>query len=263
MFLGPRAQRFSTAAPPPCVSFLIAGRYKMAKSLPTWQTPDRQSMKSWRNIHEVSLPRDGHPVFAALYDPKSASAERRWMGGRRRRLLAGARGAVLEIGGGTGANLAHYRDIDRVTIAEPDPFMRNRIGPKLEEARVPVEVSAAGAEALPFPDGSFDTVVSTLVLCTVTDQEAALDEVRRVLRPGGRLLFIEHVRAAGSAARWQDRLEPLWRRLLGGCHPNRDTVAAIEEAGFEIETFESFYPPDPLSALMPHVQGSATVRLAA
>ena len=207
--------------------------------------------------------KDGHPIFAALYDQKSASAERRWMGERRRRLLAGARGAVLEIGGGTGANLAHYRNVDRVTIAEPDRFMRNRIGPKLEEARVPVQVSAAGAEALPYPDGSFDTVVSTLVLCTVPDQEAALDEVRRVLRPGGRLLFIEHVRAAGSAARWQDRLEPLWRRLLGGCHPNRDTVADIEEAGFEIETFESFYPPDPLSALMPHVQGSATVRLAA
>jgi ubiquinone/menaquinone biosynthesis C-methylase UbiE len=207
--------------------------------------------------------KDEHPIFAALYDQISASAERRWMGERRRRLLAGARGAVLEIGGGTGANLAHYRNVDRVTIAEPDPFMRNRIGPKLDEARVPVEVSAAGAEALPYPDGSFDTVVSTLVLCTVPDQEAALDEVRRVLRPGGRLLFIEHVRAAGSAARWQDRLEPLWRRLLAGCHPNRDTVTAIEEAGFEIETFESFYPPDPLSALMPHVQGSATVRLAA
>jgi ubiquinone/menaquinone biosynthesis C-methylase UbiE len=207
--------------------------------------------------------KDGHPIFAALYDQKSASAERRWMGERRRRLLAGARGAVLEIGGGTGANLAHYRNVDRVTIAEPDPFMRNRIGPKLDEARVPVEVSAAGAEALPYPDGSFDTVVSTLVLCTVPDQEAALDEVRRVLRPGGRLLFIEHVRAAGSAARWQDRLEPLWRRLLAGCHPNRDTVTAIEEAGFEIETFESFYPPDPLSSLTPHVQGSATVRLAA
>jgi len=207
--------------------------------------------------------KEGHPIFAALYDPIRASAERRCIGGRRRRLLAGARGAVLEIGGGTGANLTHYRDVDRVTIAEPDPFMRNRIGPKLEDARVPVEVSAAGAESLPFPDGSFDTVVSTLVLCTVPDQETALDEVRRVLRPGGRLLFIEHVRAAEPMARWQDRLEPLWRRLLGGYHLNRDTVAAIEEAGFEIETFESFYPPDPLSGLMPHVQGSVTVRLAA
>jgi ubiquinone/menaquinone biosynthesis C-methylase UbiE len=216
-----------------------------------------------RDDHEAGPTRGGHPVFAALYDLVGASAERRWMGARRRRLLAGARGAVLEIGGGTGANLAHYRNVDRVTIAEPDPFMRSRIGPKLEDARVPVEVSAAGAEALPFPDGSFDTVVSTLVLCTVPDQAAALDEVRRILRPGGRLLFIEHVRAAGSMARWQDRLDPLWRRLFGGCHPNRDTVAAIEDVGFEIESFESFYPPDPLSVLTPHVQGSATVRLAA
>jgi ubiquinone/menaquinone biosynthesis C-methylase UbiE len=216
-----------------------------------------------RDNHETYPMKDGHPIFAALYDPMSGSMERKWMGGRRRRLLAGARGAVLEIGGGTGANLAHYRDVDRVVVAEPDPFMRDRIGPKLEDARVPVEVSAAGAEALPFPDGSFDTVVSTLVLCTVPDQEAALDEVRRVLRPGGWLLFIEHVRAAGSAARWQDWLEPLWRRLLGGCHPNRDTVAAIEEAGFEIETFERFHPPIAFSGLTPHVQGSATVRLAA
>jgi ubiquinone/menaquinone biosynthesis C-methylase UbiE len=235
----------------------------MAQKLLAWQTLNGEPMRRSRDNQVTSSMEDGHPIFAALYDPLGASAERRWMGGRRRRLLAGARGAVLEIGGGTGANLAHYRDVDRVTIAEPDPFMRNKIGPKLEDARVPVEVAAAGAEALPFPDGSFDTVVSTLVLCTVPDQEAALDEVRRVLRPGGRLLFIEHVRATGSAARWQDRLEPLWRRLLGGCHPNRDTVAAIEEAGFEIETFESFYPPDPLSGLMPHVQGSATVRLAA
>ena len=220
-------------------------------------------MRRSRDDHESGLTRGGHPIFAALYDPIGASMERRWMGGRRRRLLAGARGAVLEIGGGTGANLAHYRNVDRVTIAEPDPFMRNRIGPKLEDARVPVEVSAAGAEELPFPDGSFDTVVSTLVLCTVPDQDSALDEVRRVLRPGGRLLFIEHVRAAGSTARWQDRLEPLWGRLLGGCHPNRDTVAAIEEAGFEIETFESFHPPVFLSSLTPHVQGLATVQLAA
>ena len=216
-----------------------------------------------RDNREAGPAQDGHPIFAALYDPMSGSIERKWMGGRRRRLLAGARGAVLEIGGGTGANLSHYRDVDRVIVTEPDPFMRRRLGQKLEEARVPVEVSAAGAGELPFPDGSFDTVVSTLVLCTVPDQESALDEIRRVLRPGGRLLFIEHVRAAGSTARWQDRLEPLWWRLRGGCHPNRDTVAAIKEAGFEIETFESFHPPVFLSSLTPFVQGSATVRLAA
>ena len=91
------------------------------------------------------------------------------MAKRRARLLKGARGAVLEIGGGTGANLPHYHDVDRVTVAEPDPFMRKRLLPKLGAARVPVEVSAAGAEALPFRDGSFDTVVSTLVLCTIPD----------------------------------------------------------------------------------------------
>jgi ubiquinone/menaquinone biosynthesis C-methylase UbiE len=216
-----------------------------------------------RDNHETSSMKDGHPIFAALYDPMGGSMERKWMGERRRRLLAGARGAVLEIGGGTGANLSHYRDVDRVIVTEPDPFMRRRLGRKLADASVPIEVSAAGAEALPFPDGSFDTVVSTLVLCTVPDQESALDEVRRVLRPGGRLLFIEHVRAVGSTARWQDRIEPLWGRLCGGCHPNRDTVAAIEETGFEIETFESFHPPVFLSSLTPHVQGLATVRLAA
>jgi len=221
-------------------------------------------MRRSNDNHEASpAAKDEHPIFAALFDPMSDSMERKWMGGRRRRLLAGARGAVLEIGGGTGANLPHYRDVDRVIVTEPDPCMRKRLGQKLEEARVPVEVSEAGAEELPFPDGSFDTVVSTLVLCTVPDQESALDEVRRVLCPGGRLLFIEHVRAAGSTARWQDRLEPLWGRLLGGCHPNRATVAAIENAGFEIETFESFHPPVFLSSLTPHVQGSATIRLAA
>jgi ubiquinone/menaquinone biosynthesis C-methylase UbiE len=215
------------------------------------------------DTEESSTTNEGHPIFAALYVPLDFCIERLWMGERRPRLLEGASGAVLEIGGGTGANLPHYSDVDRVTIAEPDPYMRKRLGPKLEEARIPVEVSAARAEALPFHDGTFDTVVSTLVLCTVTDQESALDEISRVLRPGGRLLFIEHVRATGSTALWQDRIEPVWERIFGGCHPNRDTVAAIEEAGFEIETFESFYPPVPLSGLIPHVQGSATVRLAA
>lgn len=202
---------------------------------------------------------EGHRVFAALYDRMNGAMERGWMGERRTRLLSGARGMVLEIGGGTGANLPHYRAAERVTASEPDPFMRKKLRPKLARARVPVELSEAGAQALPFPDESFDTVVSTLVLCTVPDQRVALAEIRWVLRPGGRLLFIEHVRGEGSAARWQDRIEPLWSRLLAGCHPNRDTVASIREAGFEIESLESFYPPVPLSGLTPHVQGVAAV----
>jgi SAM-dependent methyltransferase len=203
---------------------------------------------------------EGHRIFAALYDPLGASMERRWMGARRERLLLGARGVVLEIGGGTGANLSYYGDVDCVTVVEPDPFMRKRIGPKSLAAHVPVEVSAAGAEELPFSDGSFDTVVSTLVLCTVPDQGSALQEIRRVLRPEGRLLFIEHVRASGSMARLQDRIDPIRRRLVAGCHLNRDTVASMREAGFEIEAIERFYPPGLLSGITPHVQGSATVR---
>src|SRR5215217_9337085 len=142
-----------------------------------------------RDIHEAGEAKRGHPIFAALYDPMAASAERRWMGERRARLLAGARGAVLEVGGGTGANLTYYRDVDRVTVVEPDPHMRKKLFPKAVTASVPVEVSAAGAEALPFPNASFDTVVSTLVLCTVPDQALALGEIGRVLRPGGLLLF--------------------------------------------------------------------------
>lgn len=181
------------------------------------------------------------------------------MGERRARLLAGARGAVLEVGGGTGANLAHYRGVDRVTVVEPDPHMRKKLGRKAVDAGIPVEVWGAGAEALPFPEDNFDTVVSTLVLCTVSDQAQALREMRRVLRPGGLLLFVEHVRAVGPWARWQDRVEPLWGRLFGGCHPNRDTIAAIKEAGFEIETYEGFYPPASLSGLTPYVQGSARI----
>jgi ubiquinone/menaquinone biosynthesis C-methylase UbiE len=206
---------------------------------------------------------EGHRIFAALYDRMNGAMERDWMGERRSHLLSGARGTVLEIGGGTGANLPHYRNVERVTVSEPDPFMREKLRRKLTTAHVPVKVSEAGAEALPFPDGSFDTVVSTLVLCTVRDQELALAEIRRVLRPGGRLLFIEHVRSEGRMAHWQDRIEPLWKRLLAGCHPNRDTVAAIEAAGFEIEALESFEPPVYLSGITPHVQGAATARLAA
>jgi ubiquinone/menaquinone biosynthesis C-methylase UbiE len=202
---------------------------------------------------------EGHRLFAALYDRLNAAAERAYMSGRRSRLLAGARGAALEIGGGTGANLPHYRNVERLVVTEPDPFMREKLRPKLAQARVPVEVSDAGAQALPFPDGSFDAVVSTLVLCTVPDQREALAEIRRVLRPGGRLLFIEHVRGAGNIARWQDRIEPLWRRLLAGCHPNRDTVTAIEAVGFRVAALERFEPPVPLAGFTPHVQGTAEI----
>jgi ubiquinone/menaquinone biosynthesis C-methylase UbiE len=110
-----------------------------------------------------------HRLFAALYDRMNAAAERRWMGKRRANLLADAHGVVLEIGGGTGANLPYYQDIERLVIAEPDPFMREKLQLKLAQARVPVEISDADAQRLPFADESFDTVVSTLVFCTIPD----------------------------------------------------------------------------------------------
>ena len=127
-----------------------------------------------------------HRLFAALYDRMNAAAERRWMGKHRADLLADARGVVLEIGGGTGANVPYYRDVERLIVAEPDPFMRKKLEPKLAQAGVAVEVSDADAQRLPFADESFDTVVSTLVFCTIPDPYAAMAEIWRVLRPGGK-----------------------------------------------------------------------------
>ena len=196
----------------------------------------------------------GHRVFAAVYDRLNAGAERTWLGKRRADLVARATGQVLEIGAGTGANLAHYRDVERVVAAEPDPAMRARLRSRLDRAAVPIEVSDAPAEHLGFPDASVDTVVCTLVLCSVADPDAALAELRRVLRPGGRLLVLEHVRGEGRRARWQDRVTPLWRRVGAGCHPNRDTVAAIERAGFHLEHQERFDPPRVPAIIRPFVE---------
>lgn len=180
-----------------------------------------------------------HRLFAALYDLIGAAAERGWIGDRRRELLASARGRVVELGAGTGANLRHYpAPVTELTLTEPDAAMRRRLLRRVSARRGPARVVAAPAERLPLPDESADVVVATLVLCSVGDQAAALAEARRVLRPGGTLLFMEHVRGQGRRARAQDRVTPLWRRLAAGCHPNRDTVAAIRAAGFEVSRLE-------------------------
>ncbi len=196
----------------------------------------------------------GHRLFAAVYDRLNAQAERPWLGSRRAGLVAQAGGEVLEIGAGTGANLRHYRDVTRVVAAEPDPAMRGRLARHLPRTGVPVEVSGASAEHLGFPDASFDTVVATLVLCSVADPDAALAEMRRVLRPDGRLLVLEHVRGEGRRARWQDRVTPLWRRVGAGCHPNRDTQAAVVRAGFRLEHEERFEPPRVPAIICPFVE---------
>jgi len=169
-------------------------------------------------------------VFAVAYDPFTAAAERAGLGAERDRLLGSVRGRVLEIGAGTGRNVEHYPSEAEVTYTEPDPHMARRLRGR------GVEVVEASADALPFPDASFDTVVATLVFCTVPDVGAALREVRRVLAPGGRLLFFEHVRAApGSKLEaWQDRLERPWQAFAGGCHCNRDFVGALEAESFTL-----------------------------
>ncbi len=165
-------------------------------------------------------------LFAALYDSALRRGERAGMADHRRSLLAAASGRVLEIGAGTGLNLPHYPEGIELVLTEPDAPMARRAGRP---------VVPASAESLPFEDATFDTVVSTLVLCTVADPARAIAEFRRVLRPGGRLLFIEHVRGEERLARWQDRLDHPWRRIGNGCHANRDTLAALREGGFAVE----------------------------
>ena len=176
----------------------------------------------------------------------------------RRRLVEQATGAVLEIGAGTGRNLPLYRTATRVVALEPAPGMRARATRAAQAGQVAVEVVDGTAEDLFFPDAAFDTVVASLVLCTVPDPARALAEAHRVLRPGGTLRFYEHVRAEDPRlARWQDRLERPWGWLAGGCHPNRDVVAAITAAGFrmlELDRFDfQIMPP----LVHPHVLGVA------
>jgi ubiquinone/menaquinone biosynthesis C-methylase UbiE len=179
-------------------------------------------------------------VFAAGYDSITARSERDTFSAHRRALLAGAAGDVIEIGGGTGANLRMYDGaIGSLTVTEPEEAMIGRLQRKIDEQRPGTKVVRAPAEDLPFEDDGFDTAVSTLVLCTVDDQPRALRELRRVLRPGGRLLFMEHVRSDDERiARWQDRMLPLNRLLLCGCHCNRPTLDGIRSAGFEVTSLE-------------------------
>ncbi len=180
----------------------------------------------------------GHPIVAALYDRVLAGSERAGLARRRAGLLADLSGEVLEIGAGTGLNLRHYpSSVTRLVLAEPDRHMARKLRDKLTDVRSPiaVEVIQTTAESLPFADDSFDAVVSTLVLCTVDSPERVAGEIRRVLRPGGELRLIEHVRDpdSGSRARMQDLLERPWGWVAGSCHPNRDTRATLVAAGFD------------------------------
>ena len=175
-------------------------------------------------------------IMALVYDPFVWLGELGGMRRRRRRLLADARGRVVEIGAGTGLNIAHYPDgIADLVLAEPEQAMRRRLARRLSRHARVARIVDAPAEHLPLADGSVDTVVSTLVLCTVDEPERALGEIARVLRPDGQLLFIEHVRAGSRfLAACQNTLLHPWRRFAGGCVCNRPTMELMVACGFTI-----------------------------
>lgn len=177
-----------------------------------------------------------HPVFAWAYEALNAPGE--WLGvtGMRSRLVSKLEGRVLEVGAGNGLNFRHYSANAAVIGIEPDWHMLRRAIPRAGGVRAHVALAAGDGEMLPFRDASFDALVSCLVLCTIPDAAAALAEFRRVLKPGGALHFVEHVRAPKKTfARIQDAIDPGWGRIFAGCHVNRDTRSAIERAGFTIE----------------------------
>jgi ubiquinone/menaquinone biosynthesis C-methylase UbiE len=202
--------------------------------------------------------------FAMTYDRQIAKTEKAGLRAFRERLLAGASGDVLEIGGGTGANLACYGPaVTSLTVTEPQSPMLRRLEVSVRDRRPGTKVLRAPAEDLPFGDDSFDVAVSTLVLCGVDDQPRALRELRRVVRPGGRLLFIEHLRSDDpGTARLQDRLNWL-NRLVVCCDCNRPTLDSIRAVGFTVTQVEHTELPKAPPFARPLILGAATVPAAA
>lgn len=210
-------------------------------------------------------------LLAPIYDRMVASTEEACFQAWRADLLADLHGDVLELGAGTGANVAHYPPaVDRVVFTEPDAGMRRQLVDKLDALRsdgrfgpTSSHVLTDTADHLSFGDATFDAVVATLVLCTVPDPDAALAEVRRVLKPGGRLVFLEHVAADDKPDRlkWQRRIDPVWRRVVGGCRLTRRTADAIERAGFTIETLTRESARKAMPLVRPTIRGTARTPL--
>jgi ubiquinone/menaquinone biosynthesis C-methylase UbiE len=198
-------------------------------------------------------------LFAAMYDRNLKAAEDAGLREMRRETLAAAGGRTIDLGAGTGANLALYPDaVTELVLAEPDPHMSKQLRQKLAQSSHTAELVEAPAERLPFEDSSFDTAVFTLVLCTVPNPQAALAEAARILKPGGKLLFVEHVRAEDAGlAHWQDRLEKPWRFIGDGCHCNRDTVATIEASPLTVEQVDHDRLPKAPPIVRPLVRGQA------
>lgn len=202
-------------------------------------------------------------LMATFYDRACTHAEQAGLSVWRAQLLANIEGDVLEVGAGTGLNLPHYpQAVTRLVLSEPDRHMRRQLGRKsVTRLGVKVEVVPASLDGLPMADASFDAVVATLVLCSVANPARALSEIRRVLRPGGRFAFLEHVAAdphhAAARYRWQGRIEPVWKRMAGNCHLRRQTEQSIEEAGFAIEWIQREGLPKAPFWVRPSIRGVA------
>jgi ubiquinone/menaquinone biosynthesis C-methylase UbiE len=204
-----------------------------------------------------------HPIFARVYTKCGRSMEQGGLADLRGRLLTGLDGRVLEVGAGNGMNFPHYpAQVESVLAVEPDRYLRERAAEAAPSAKVPIEVTDGTAGSIPAPDCSFDAVVMSLVLCSV-DQGAALREARRVLKPGGRLHFLEHVRAETPGLNRTQRIvdATFWPTFFGGCHTHRDTVGAIEAAGFTITQIDRFLFPESKVATpaSPCILGVATL----
>jgi ubiquinone/menaquinone biosynthesis C-methylase UbiE len=199
--------------------------------------------------------------FAAIYDRGLKATEQAGLRRMRRETLAGASGRTLDVGAGTGVNLGLFpAAVSELVLVEPGPHMIKKLRVKLERSGEGATAIKAPAENLPFADNSVDAVVFTLVLCTVPNPAAALAEASRVLRPGGKLLFVEHVRSRDPGlARWQDRLEKPWRFFADGCHCNRDTVSLIEASPFTLGQVEYGRLPKAAAIVRPLAKGSATL----
>ena len=202
-------------------------------------------------------------LMATIYDRFMQGMERACGDAWRRELVGDLRGDVLEIGAGTGRNLDHYREVGRLVLAEPDPHMRRRLAEKTKSSpgvAREVEIVAWEAELLACDAASFDAVVCTLVLCSVRDPKQSLEEIRRVLRPGGKLCFLEHVAAEDpSRLAWQRRAEPLWKVVAGNCHLCRDTAGSIETAGFAFEKITRESARKALPIVRPTIRGVASL----
>ena len=202
-----------------------------------------------------------HPRFARMYERVSRGSERRGTAAHRDRALAGLAGRVIEIGAGNGLNFGHYPStVTEVLAVEPEDRLRALAQQAATHVPVPVRVVPGHADALPAQAATFDAAVASLVLCSVPRVAGALAEIRRVLIPGGELRFFEHVR---STQPWlgmlQDALTPLWSRIGGGCHLNRDAAAAIRAAGFHLEQLDRFsYAPLQFIPAHAHILGRAT-----